>query len=208
LELRAATTTRIVLRGGRVVLIGPLDARDRERFVSGIGRASPESMYRRFMTPLPRLSRSQLAYLLGVDHRDHEALLAISEDDGQAVAVGRFVRLVDSPTAAEAAVLVIDDWQGVGLGKAVCRLLAERARALGIERFEATMLNDNRAMRSILESLGEIRVVAHDGPTVTLTVSLPERGTGEQLSGVLRAAGDGGYELAAADAHRPESGGS
>jgi RimJ/RimL family protein N-acetyltransferase len=153
-------------------------------------------MYRRFMTPLPRLSRTQLAYLLGVDHQDHEALLAIDEDDGEAVAVGRFVRLEDS-SAAEAAVLVIDDWQGFGLGKAVCRMLAERARQLGIERFEATMLSNNRAMKTVLESLGEMRVVSDDGITVTYTVSLPERGVGEHLTGVLRAVDDGGYQLAA-----------
>jgi RimJ/RimL family protein N-acetyltransferase len=196
-ELRAATTTRIALRGGRVVLIGPLDPNDRQRFLSGLGRASPESMYKRFMTPLPRVSRTQLAYLLGVDHQDHQALLAIGEDDGEAVAVGRFVRLEDSPSAAEAAVLVIDDWQGFGLGKAVCRLLAERARQLGIERFETTMLRSNRAMKTVLESLGAIRVVSDDGTTVTYTVSLPERGVGEHLTGVLRAIDDGGYQLAA-----------
>lgn len=177
MELRAATATRVVLRGGRVVLIGPLDPTDRQRFLSGLGRASPESMYKRFMTPLPRLSRTQLGYLLGVDHQDHEALLAIDEDDGEAVAVGRFVRLEDSSSAAEAAVLVIDDWQGIGLGKAVCRLLAERARQLGIERFEATMLRNNRAMKTVLESLGAIRVVSDDGTTVTYAVSLPERGS-------------------------------
>ena len=179
------------------MLIGPLDPSDRERFLSGIGRASPDSIYRRFMTPLPRLSSTQIAYLLGVDHRDHEALLAIDEDGGEAVAVGRFVRLADSPSAAEAAVLVIDEWQGLGLGKAVCRLLAQRARQLGIERFEGTMLADNRAMRAVLESLGEIRLVSREGTSVTFTVSLPDGEIGEPLGGVLRAGADGGYRLAA-----------
>jgi RimJ/RimL family protein N-acetyltransferase len=196
-ELRAATTTRVALQGGRVVLIRPLDPNDRQRFLSGLGRASPESMYKRFMTSLPRLSRTQLTYLLGVDHQDHEALLAIDEDDGEAVAVGRFVRLEDSQSAAEAAVLVIDDWQGLGLGKAVCRVLAERARQFGIERFEATMLRNNRAMKTVLESLGESRVVSDDGTTVTYTVSLPERGVGEHLTGVWGAVNHGGYQLAA-----------
>jgi len=137
MELRAATATRVVLRGSRVVLIGPLDPNNRQLFLSGFGRASPESMYKRFMTPLPRLSRAQLAYLLGVDHQDHEALLAIDEDDGEAVAVGRFVRLQDSPPAAEAAVLVIDDWQGLGLGKAICRQLVRKA-ALSMQSSTST----------------------------------------------------------------------
>ncbi len=153
-------------------------------------------MYKRFMTPLPRLSSTQLAYLLEVDHRDHEALLAIDEDGGEAVAVARFVRLEDSPSAAEIAVLVIDDWQGVGLAKAVCWLLAERARRLGIGRFEAMMLSENGAMKRVLESLGEIRLVSREGATVTFTVSLPDAEFRERMSGVLRAVGEDEYELA------------
>jgi RimJ/RimL family protein N-acetyltransferase len=153
-------------------------------------------MYTRFMTPLPRLSSTQLAYLLEVDHRDHEALLAIDEDTGEAVAVARFVRLADSPAAAEIAVLVIDDWHGLGLAKAVCWLLAERGRQLGIDRFEATMLSDNQAMKRVLESLGEIRLVSREGATVTFTVSLPRGEFGERMSGVLRAVGEDEYELA------------
>jgi RimJ/RimL family protein N-acetyltransferase len=153
-------------------------------------------MYKRFMTPLPRLSSTQLAYLLEVDHRDHEALLAIDEDSGEAVAVARFVRLEDSPSAAEIAVLVIDDWHGLGLAKAACWLLAERARQLGIERFEATMLSENRAMKRVLESLGDIRLVSREGPTATFTVRLPEGEFGERMSGVLRPVGEDEYELA------------
>jgi RimJ/RimL family protein N-acetyltransferase len=188
-------TTRVALRGGRVALIGPLDPDDRERFLRGMGRASPDSMYKRFMTPLPRLSSTQLAYLLEVDHRDHEALLAIDEDSGEAVAVARFVRLEESPSAAELAVLVIDDWHGLGLAKAICWLLAERAGQLGIERFEATMLSDNRAMKRVFESLGEIQPVAREGATVTFTVRLPDGEFGECMSDVLRPVGEDEYEL-------------
>jgi RimJ/RimL family protein N-acetyltransferase len=75
-------------------------------------------------------------------------------------------------------------------------LLAERARQLGIERFEATVLRNNRAMKTVLESLGEIRVVSDDETSVTYTVSLPERGFYAHLTGVLRAVDDGGYQLA------------
>jgi GNAT superfamily N-acetyltransferase len=128
MEAGAPQTTRVELRGGRVALVAPLHPDDRQRYLAGVERASPESLYMRFMAPVSRLTESQLRYLLEVDHRDHEALLAVDERTGDAVGVARFVRLVEAPDAAEAAVLVIDDWQGVGLGTALCRLLAERAR--------------------------------------------------------------------------------
>ena len=197
MESGAAITTRVSLRDGRTVLIGTLHPSDRDRYVSGIGRASADSIYKRFMTPVTRLTTTQLAYLLGVDHRDHEALLAVDEESGEAVAVGRFVRSAEAPEVAEAAVLVIDDWQGLGLGKALCRLLAQRARELGIERFEANVLTDNRAMLAVLRSLGEMRTLSTDGTTVIVEVTLPESGIGEHMTGVLRSVGDGAYELEA-----------
>ena len=204
MEAGAPQTTRVELRGGRVALVGPLDPADRRRYLAGVERASPESLYMRFMAPVSRLTESQLRYLLEVDHRDHEALLAIDEASGDAVGVARFVRLAGRPDVAEAAVLVIDDWQGFGLGTALCRLLAERAREVGVERFEASLLVSNTSMHAVLESLGPVREVSRDGGTVLVDVELPERGIGEHMTGVLRAVASGGYELATpAQGHRP-----
>jgi RimJ/RimL family protein N-acetyltransferase len=195
MESRSAVTDRTELKDGRAVLIGPIHANDRERFLSGIGRASPEALYKRFMSPVSRLTSTQIAYLIGVDHRDHEALLAIDEDSGEAVAVGRFVRSEEDPGLAEAAVLVVDDWQGCGLGKAMARALSDRARELGIDRFEATMLVDNRPMLAVLEWLGEIERLGTESGTVKVEIVLPDPAPAERVPGALRA-GDEGFELA------------
>lgn len=189
----APTTWRLELANGRVALVAPLHVHDRSRYLTGLERASGQSLYARFMGPVTRLSESQLRYLLEIDHRDHEALLAVDEDAGGAVGVARFVRL-DDPVTAEAAVLVIDDWQGHGLGTELCRLLAARARALGVERFVAYLLVSNRAMLALLERLGPVRTVSRDGSTIQVDVELPAAGIGEQMTGVLRAAATGGVE--------------
>ena len=42
----------------------------------GIRAAQPGSRYRRFLTPMEKLSESQLTYLTDVDHHDHEAMIA------------------------------------------------------------------------------------------------------------------------------------
>lgn len=160
------------MRDGRVALVAPLHVDDRGRFLSGLQRLSAESLYKRFMTPVERFSESQLRYLLEVDHRNHEALLAVDEDGGEAVGVARFVRLPDAPDAAEAAVIVVDDWQGHGLGKALSRLLADRARELGVRRLEAMLLVENEPMMALLESLGPVRTLSREGAAIAVEVGL------------------------------------
>jgi len=179
-----------------VALVAPLEASDRERYLAGLERVSPDSLFKRFLAPIARLTESQLRYLLEVDHSDHEALLAVDEDGGEAVGVARFVRLSERPESAEAAVIVIDSWQGVGLGRALSLMLAERARELGLARFEATLLVENRAMMSLLRSLGPVRTVGREGAAVVVTVELPDTGIGEHMAGVLRVAAGGGVEVA------------
>lgn len=198
----SATSSRVELKGGeQAVLVGPLHPGDEERYLSGLRRASDDALYTRFMTPVTRgeIPRSQLAYLLEVDHDEHEALLAVDEDTGGAVGVGRFVRLTEEPEVAEMAVLVIDEWQGLGLGKALCGLLAMSARELGITSFEATMLGTNRAMLAALGRLGEPVLKERDGSAETYRVELPELSIGEPVAGILRCSGDDEFTLDSAE---------
>lgn len=193
----------MVLSDRRVALVAPLEPTDRERYLAGLERASPDSLFKRFLAPVARLTESQLRYFLSVDHRDHEALLAVDESSGEAVGVARFVRLGEGSDVAEAAVIVVDPWQGVGLGKSLSGLLAGRARELGIARFEATLLLENKAMMGLLRSLGPVRTVGREGAAAVVTVDLPGAGIGEQMAGVLRAAATGEVEAALPTAELP-----
>ena len=177
-----------------MALVAPLHPDDRERYLAGLRGISPESLYKRFMTSVARLSEAQLRYLLEVDHRDHEALLAVDEDSGEAVGVTRFIRLEGS-AVAEAAIIVVDSWQGTGLGKAMLRMLAERAHQVGVRRFEANVLYDNRPMLALLDSLGPRDRVRRDGSSLVIQVPLPESGVGEHGTGVLREVDSGEFEL-------------
>lgn len=155
---------------------------------------SEESLYMRFMAPVARLTESQLRYLLEVDHRDHEALLAVDEESGEAVGVARFVRL-DRPELAEAAIIVVDSWQGSGLGKAMLRMLAQAACEVGVARFEANVLNENAPMLALLDSLGPRESVKRDGSSLVIEVPLPGSGIGDHATGVLREVASGEFEL-------------
>ena len=162
---------------------------------TAFGRLGEQSRYQRFLTAINELSESDLRYLTEVDHRDHEALVAIETATRDGVAVARFVRNPDD-VSAEAAITVIDEWQGRGLGTAMCNLLAARAREVGIERFTALLLAANEQMRDVLASLGPTRVVSRDAGTLVVEVDIPEEGIGDHMAGVLRIAAGGPVELA------------
>ena len=132
----------------------PIRPEDKDALTRAFQRLSEQSRYQRFMTAVSELSESQLRYLTEVDHSDHEALIAFDAATGEGVGVARFIRLEGDPARAEAAVTVIDEWHGQGLGTALAALLAERAREQGIERFTALLLASNDQMQDVLASLG------------------------------------------------------
>jgi GNAT superfamily N-acetyltransferase len=142
-----------------------------------------------------RPSPRQLRYLAEVDHTNHEALIAFDAGGREGVGVARFVRL-DGGTDAEAAVTVVDDWQGRGLGTALCGLLAERAREVGVTRFTALLLAGNSQMQDVMASLGPARTLSRDAGTVVVGVDIPDAGIGEHMAGVLRVVAGGTAEIA------------
>jgi RimJ/RimL family protein N-acetyltransferase len=143
------------LPDGAPILIRPIRADDKRMLENGLRQLSPESVQRRFLTPKSSFSRTELRYLTEVDGRDHVALV-VESPTGPArrlIAVGRFVRLHDDPDAAEAAIVVADDWHRRGVGSLLAELLAEEARRNGIRRFTATMAADNLPAHRLMEKL-------------------------------------------------------
>jgi RimJ/RimL family protein N-acetyltransferase len=184
----AGDPIELTLRDGAAVVIRPIRPEDRQALERAFERLSERSRYTRFLAPMERLSPSMLTYLTEVDHSDHEALIAFDRRSGEAVGVARYVRSEGS--TAEAAVTVVDDWQGRGLGTGLTSLLAERALEQKIDRFTAVLLAENREMIALLESLGQVTVTDREGGTLDVEVPLePERpGAGKGLYGLLRIA--------------------
>jgi RimJ/RimL family protein N-acetyltransferase len=145
------------LTDGTEVLIREIRASDKPLLAAGHARLSEESRLRRFLSAKPRLTSSDLRYLTEVDGVSHYAVVAVLGDPEQAeiVGVARWVRLVDDPAAAEAAVVVGDRLQGKGLGKLLARDLADAARRLGVRRIRASILSDNPPSLALMRVIGE-----------------------------------------------------
>jgi nucleotide-binding universal stress UspA family protein/GNAT superfamily N-acetyltransferase len=169
----SAPSQPVPLRDGSRIEIRPIRGEDRDALRAGFEQLSAESRYRRFFGPMHELSARDLDYLTDVDHHDHEALVAADIETGDGVGVARFVRTGDA--VAEPAMVVLDAWQGRGVGLALLEALAARAIAEGVTRFEAPVLATNTDAIRLLERLGET-TKQRSGRELQLTIELPAPG--------------------------------
>src|SRR3954454_23509196 len=163
----------VTLRDGAEVLVRPVRPEDKALFVRGFEHFGEQSRYLRFMGMKKRLSTGELAFFTEIDHRDHDAIGAIHPVSGDGLGVARAVRLADRPKLAEAAVAVIDAWQGRGLGGVLLRRLTARAIRNGIECFTATLFTNNTSMLHLFERLGPVHVRRIDAGAMQINIELP-----------------------------------
>jgi RimJ/RimL family protein N-acetyltransferase len=121
-------------------------------------RLSPESLYRRFHSPITRPEQAQPDRLLDLDHHDREAVVAV--EGGEIVGVARYAR-TRGAEVAELAVVVADDWQGQGLATRMLTALAELALAAGVQQFSLTMQADNRSVLRLARRLFPDAALTH-----------------------------------------------
>jgi RimJ/RimL family protein N-acetyltransferase len=186
---------RVILRGGYTVLIRPVRPDDRDLFMAGFERMSSESRYRRFMAYKKKLSERELDFFTHLDHDRHEAIGAIDVETGEGVGVARMHRSENDPELAEAAVTVVDDWQGRGLGGLLLGKLKDRAGELGVHRFEATLFTSNKAMLNLFQRLGCMRAERQGLDVLEIDVELPVGRSEEALSTALRSVAEGSSEV-------------
>jgi RimJ/RimL family protein N-acetyltransferase len=153
MESASETGQVVELRDGTRALIRPIGPADRERLNEGFESASPDSIFLRFLSPLPKLSSQQLDYLTAVDHKRHEALIAVDPETGLSFGTARYIRLEGDLETAEFAVGVGDRWMQIGLGTALLGALVQRARAAGVTRFTGTIHAENTAIKRLMEKV-------------------------------------------------------
>lgn len=141
----------VTLRDGRSVLLRPINRKDADLIVDLHNSLSFDSQYFRFFGPKPRLTPAEAAYLASVDFSKRFAIVAEVRDDKRRrlVGVGRFD--INEPGVAEAAIVVRDDYQGVGLGSTLLERMREVGRGAGLKAFMAEVLAENTKMLDLLK---------------------------------------------------------
>jgi ribosomal protein S18 acetylase RimI-like enzyme len=160
------------LRDGRRLDIRAFRPGDQADLLSAVSRTSPQSLYRRFFTVKRSFSQREREFFLNVDFVGHVALMACAEELGQKVIVGGGRYVVVQPGKAEVAFVVIDQYQGQGIGSTLMRHVAAVARAAGLQELVAEVLAENVPMLKVFEKCGLSMTKIRESEVVQVTLRL------------------------------------
>jgi ribosomal protein S18 acetylase RimI-like enzyme len=160
------------LRGGGQIEIRALAREDEADMLAAIERTSAQSLQRRFFVMKRHFSEKERAFFMDIDFKNHVAIVALAEDSGRKFIAGGGRYIVFEPGRAEMAFVVIDAWQGRGIGSILMRHLVKIANDAGLQELTAEVLPENVAMRKVFEKFGFMPAPRRDPQTLHLVLKL------------------------------------
>jgi len=142
------------LRDGRTIEIRALRPDDREDMLGAIERTSMQSLQRRFFVPKRGFSENEVSFFMNIDFTNHVALVAQIDEGAESKIVGGGRYIVVRPGQAELAFVVVDAFQGKGIGTMLMRHLLAIARDAGLKELTAEVLPENSAMLKVFSGFG------------------------------------------------------
>ncbi len=145
-------------------LARPDDEEGIRRFLGGL---SPRTQAQRFFAGMGRPSASFVGTLLAVDER-RDALLAVHGS----LLVGHAMSYRGEEADVEIAVVVGDEWQGMGLGSRLVRALMRRAESRGARTVGMDVLGDNRTVLAMVRRAWPEATMRVSSGTVEVTATV------------------------------------
>lgn len=160
------------MRNGRQLEIRALRPDDRADFLAAVSRASTQSLYRRFFGLKRSFTDEEAAFFLNFDFVNHVSLVALIDEGGISVIVGGGRYIVVQPAQAEVAFIVLDEYQGLGIGRSLMRHLTNIAREAGLQTLIAEVLPNNIPMLQLFKNSGLQLNMRREGQIVHVTILL------------------------------------
>ncbi|SFI31131.1 GNAT family N-acetyltransferase [Bradyrhizobium sp. cf659] len=168
----ARYSAREHLRDGCPVEIRALRPEDEAGMLTAVDGTGAKSLQRRFFAVKRHFSDRERAFFMDIDFKKHVALVVLADEAGQEVIVGGGRYVVFEPGRAEMAFMVIDAWQGRGIGSILMRHLIALARDAGLKEVTAEVLPENTAMRRVFDKFGFRPGDRHDPQTILLALTI------------------------------------
>ena len=160
------------LRDGCRVEIRALRPEDRADLLAAVKRTSDQSLYRRFFGLKRSFTDQEAAFFINVDFVNHVALVALIDEAGRSVIAGGGRYIVVQPRQAEIAFVVIDEYQGRGIGRVLVRHLIRIACAAGLQTLVAEVLSENTPMLQLFKTCGLPLSTRREGQVVHVEICL------------------------------------
>jgi RimJ/RimL family protein N-acetyltransferase len=145
----------ITLPDGGTMRLRLVRPEDRDGIIEAFRRLSAETRVQRWFYPKMTLTEAELEALVAPADDLHGAISAIelaadgSEKSG--IGMARFVASAERPDSAEIAITIVDDWQGLGIGRILLHRLLAMISERGIAYVDGRLQSENLAMRHLLE---------------------------------------------------------
>jgi RimJ/RimL family protein N-acetyltransferase len=165
-------TAHELLNDGSQIEIRSLRPEDEADMLAAVGRTSAQSLQRRFFVVKHGFSEKERAFFMNIDFKNHVALVALARENDRLalVAGGRYI--VFEPERAELAFVVVDAWQGRGIGSTLMRHLVKIASDAGLQELTAEVLPENAAMLKVFARSGFKSGPRQDPQVVHLALKL------------------------------------
>ncbi|GAB2874087.1 N-acetyltransferase family protein [Microbulbifer echini] len=182
---------QVTLDNGRRVSIRPVCRSDGQLEKALIEDLSPQTRRDRFIGGSSKASQKLIELLTDNDHQIHEAFIALCNSDHAQTAVATAHYALDADgRACECAVVVSDDWQGLGLGRLMLQRLIDCAREQGLERIYSIESADNKRVQIFARSMGFIcKADPKDYTLLTYTLNLQANSQANGFDTASREAG-------------------
>jgi len=162
----------ITVAGGRRIGIRMLQPADKQLLLDGFQYLSMKSRYFRFFAPKRELTSAELCCLTESDGKNRLALGAFelrpTGAEGAVVGVSQFIRLQEV-VGAEFSLVVIDDWQCLGIGCRLLERLLMMAATQGIQYFHGHVLTDNQRACRLIRHVCKEATFHVEGSEITIT---------------------------------------
>jgi GNAT superfamily N-acetyltransferase len=164
-----------VLRDRNTIQIRAIRSDDKARLLEHFAGLSAKARYFRFFGCKRDLTHQDLARFTELDFNRHVGIAATLLQGGRErfIGVGRYIR-GETPSRAEIALAVLDEYQGDGIGPLLIHHLAHIAHDNEITQFEASVRGDNSRMPVMLSKSGCITDHATGAGIVHFTLNCPE----------------------------------
>jgi acetyltransferase len=174
-------TTTFHSNAGHLIHVRRLQSDDAPLLVDIFEHMTSDSRYRRYHQTLDHVSADRIQQealqITQADPGKNRCLIAFTDVPGQtAVPIGAVRFVQTSPQEAEVAISIRDDFQNMGIGTQLMRLLAEEARVMGFRRLTADILNDNLAILHVFNSLPYPVLRSLEGTNSNLMITLTPQG--------------------------------